>query len=67
MRGAVNRKWCWMSKIPAGIDAGRKKECKTVVTENGNTIKDVIWSSSQEILERKRMCCDECRKAKESY
>ena len=47
MRGAVNRKWCWMSKIPAGIGAGRKKECKTVVTENGDTIKDGNWSSRQ--------------------
>lgn len=48
MRGAVDRNWCWMSKIPAGIGAGRKKECKTVVNENGNTFKDGNWSSTAE-------------------
>ena len=53
MGGAVNRKWCWMSKIPAGIGAGRKKECKTVVN-------DKYWKGNE-------VCCDECRKAKESY
>lgn len=56
MGGAVDRKWCWMSKEQAGIGAGRKKECEAVVNENRNTIKDGNWSSRQGKIGKETEC-----------